>query len=57
MQLRQAEAEDERRDEDDAAADAEEPGEHAGSEAEQPDEHDRHTSSLTPTAASTSAKP
>ena len=58
MQLRQPEHEHERRDEDDPAADAEEPGEHAaerGRSATTSD--DRHTSSRTPTAASSEREP
>src|SRR5215218_6778126 len=57
MELRQPEPEDERRHEDDPAAHAEEPGEHSSGQADQRDEKDRQTISLTPTAASTSAKP
>ena len=57
MQLRQPEHEHQRRHEEDAAADAEEPGEHAAARADQHDERDRHTRSRTPTAARSTAKP
>src|SRR5581483_7639518 len=55
VQLREAEHEHERRHEQDPAAHSEEPGEHAGEAADGDDEDDRHTSSRTPTAASTNA--
>src|SRR5438128_503574 len=57
VQLSQPEPECKRRHEDDAAAHAEQPGEHAAGEPDRDDEQNRHTSNLTPTAASTNAKP
>src|SRR5205814_223044 len=55
VQLREAEAEHERRHEQDPAADAEEPGEHSGEKPEQQHEHDRHASNLIPTASRSAA--
>ena len=57
MQLRQPEPKDERRDEDDPAAHAEQPCEHAAEQSDQRDESERQTISLTPTMASSSANP
>ena len=58
MQLGEPEDQRQRRHEDDAAADAEQAGEHAADHADQRDEDQgRHTSSRTPTAASSNANP
>ena len=57
MQLRQPEPEDERRDEHDPPADAEQTREDASEQPDQRDECERQTISLTPTIASSSAKP